>query len=109
MRFMMVVSPAAIGRACSGAPCLIIYQSGPIRMEARLREIRRERKGEAEADAQQKSFTCAHTSESIPQGAQPFQRRAVRYDFAARRVGPGLQLPELVDQFVHRIVDDDQA
>jgi len=30
-------------------------------MEARLREIRRERKGEAEADAQQKCFTCAHT------------------------------------------------
>ena len=72
MRFMMVVSPAAaIGRACSGAPCLIIYQSGPIRMEARLRESRRERKGEAEADAQQKSFTCAHTSESIPQRAWP--------------------------------------
>lgn len=48
MRFMMmVVSPAAaIGRACRGAPCLITYQSGPIRMEARLREIRRARKGE---------------------------------------------------------------
>ena len=59
---MMVVSPAAaIGRACSGAPCLITYQSGPIRMEARLREIQRERKGEAEADAQQNCFTCAHT------------------------------------------------
>jgi len=88
MRFMMVVSPAAaIGRACSGAPCLITYQSGPIRMEARLGEIRRERKGEAEADAQQKSFTCAHTSESIPQGARPCQRQAVRYDFAARQWG----------------------
>ena len=62
MLFMMVVSPAAaIGRACSGAPCLITYQSGPIRMEARLREIQRERKGEAEADAQQNCFTCAHT------------------------------------------------
>ena len=62
MRFMMVVSPAAAtGRACSGAPCLITYQSGPIRMEARLREIRRERKGKAEAHAQQNCFTCAHT------------------------------------------------
>jgi len=40
-------------------------------MEARLREIERERKGEAEADAQQKCFTCAYTSESIPQGARP--------------------------------------
>src|SRR5437762_10128908 len=60
--FMMVVSPAAAtGRACRGAPCLITYQSGPIRMEARLREIRRERRGEAEADTQQKCFTCAHT------------------------------------------------
>ena len=68
MRFMLVVSPAAAtGRACSGAPCLITYQSGPIRMEARLREIERERKGEAEADAQQKCFTCAYTPESIPQ------------------------------------------
>src|SRR5439155_16066185 len=62
MRFMMVVSPAAAtGRACSGAPCLITYQSGPIRMEAWLREIRRERKGKAEAHAQQNCFTCAHT------------------------------------------------
>jgi len=47
-----------------------MYQSGHIRMEARLREIQRERKGEAEVDAQQKSFTCAHTSEPIPQGAR---------------------------------------
>src|SRR5439155_1910172 len=62
MQFMLVVSPAAAtGRACSGAPCLITYQSGPIRMEARLGEIRRGRKGEAEADAQQNCFTCAHT------------------------------------------------
>src|SRR5439155_9103313 len=68
MRFMMAVSPAAaIGRACSGAPCLITYQSGPIRMEARLREIQRERKGEAEADAQQNCCTSAHTRAlSIP-------------------------------------------
>ena len=62
MRFMLVVSPAAAtGRACSGAPCLITYQSGPIRMEARLGEIQRERKSEAEADAQQNCLTCAHT------------------------------------------------
>jgi hypothetical protein len=62
MRFMMAVSPtAAIGRACSGAPCLITYQSGPIRMQARLREIQRERKGEAQAYAQQNCFTFAHT------------------------------------------------
>jgi len=68
MRFMLVVSPAAAtDRACSGAPCLITYQSGPIRMEARLGEIRRERKGEAEADAQQNWFTCAHTrAPSVP-------------------------------------------
>jgi|SRR5438128_12156081 len=66
MRFMMVVSPAAAtGRACSGAPCLITYQSGPIRMEARLREIQRERKGKAEAHAQQNCFTCAHIIMSL--------------------------------------------
>ena len=75
MRFMLVVSPAAAtGRACSGAPCLITYQSGPIRMEARLREIERERKGEAEVGAQQNCFTCAHTSESIPQRVRVFRR-----------------------------------
>ena len=62
MRFMLVVSPAAAtGRACSGAPCLITYQSGPIRMEARLGEIQCQRKGEAEAHAQQNCFTCTHT------------------------------------------------
>jgi len=62
MPFMMVVSPAAAsGRACSGAPCLITYQTGPIRMEARVGEIQPERKGEAEADAQQNCCTCAHT------------------------------------------------
>ena len=66
MRFMMVVSPAAAtGRACSGAPCLITYQSGPIRMEARLREIQRESKGKAEAHAQQNCFTCAHIIMSL--------------------------------------------
>jgi len=43
-------------------------------MEARLREIERERKGEAEVDAQQNCFTCAHTSESIPQRVRPFRR-----------------------------------
>ena len=77
MRFMMAVSPAAaIGRACSGAPCLITYQSGPIRMEARLREIQRERKGKAEADAQQNCFTSAHTRAlSIPRSGH--RRRGV--------------------------------
>jgi hypothetical protein len=54
-------------RAVQRAFCLITYQSGPLRMEARLREIRREGEGEAESDAQQKCFTCPHTSESIPQ------------------------------------------
>jgi len=88
MRFMTVVSPAAaIARACSGAPCLITYQSGPIRMQARLREIRRARKGEAEADAQQKSFTCAHTSESIPQGAR--QSRSPLLDVSTELVPHG--------------------
>jgi len=43
-------------------------------MEARLREIERERKGEAEVGAQQNCFTCAHTSESIPQRVRPFRR-----------------------------------
>jgi hypothetical protein len=65
-----------------------MYQSGHIRMEARLREIQRERKGEAEVDAQQKSFTCAHTSEPIPQGARHLPAPGPsEYDFAARRVG----------------------
>jgi hypothetical protein len=78
-------------------------------MEARLGEIRRERKGEAEADAQQKSFTCAHTSLVNPtrSAALPAPGRPIRLRRAP--VGRGLQLPELVDQFVHRIVDDDQA
>ena len=87
MRFMMVVSAAAAtGRARNGAPCLITYQSGPIRMEARLREIQRERKGEAEADAQQNCFTCAHTralsmpiatrnTRFFPWGVRPRHRR----------------------------------
>ena len=86
MRFMLVVSPAAAtGRACSGAPCLITYQSGPIRMEARLGEIRRERKGEAEADAQQKCFTCAYTPESIPQLRHVDRARSPRPSAARRR------------------------
>src|SRR5881296_2923998 len=91
MRFMMVVSPAAAtGRACSGAPCLITYQSGPIRMEARLREIERERKGEAEVDAQQNCFTSAHTSESIPRGAWPLTAPGSAPPRASRTSAPRL-------------------
>src|SRR5438876_5707555 len=91
MRFMMAVSPAAaIGRACSGAPCLITYQSGPIRMQARLREIQRERKGKAEADAQQNCFTSAHTRAlTIPRSGH-------------RRRGVAPPKPELPNELVRR-------
>jgi hypothetical protein len=62
MRFMTVVSPAAATRETrSEPPRPITYQSGPIRMEARLREIQCECKGEAQMGTQQNCFTCAYS------------------------------------------------
>ena len=70
-----------------------MYQSGPIRMEARLREIQRERKGEAEADAQQNRFICAHTSESIP----PHTHCKLKHSRTTRSTRPGYKFHPRVD------------